>query len=53
MYPTRSWYKKLGLESIDPFEDRPCRAQQQLMGGENKDYGTGDPIKMFLEESLA
>jgi hypothetical protein len=53
MSPTRSRYKKLGLEPIDPLQDQSHQAQQQPMGDENKDDGVGDPIKMLLEESLA
>jgi hypothetical protein len=53
MSPTRSGYKNLGPEQIDPLLDRSPRAQQQPMGDKKKDYGVGDPIKMFLKESLA
>jgi hypothetical protein len=45
--PTRSGYKKLGLEPIEPLQDQSRRARQQPMGDENKDDGVGDPIKMF------
>jgi hypothetical protein len=41
MSPTRSGYKKLGLEPVEPLQDR-----------EKKYDGAGDPFKMFLEESL-
>ena len=50
---TRSGYNKLGLEEIEPFQDRPRRAQQQPMGDEKKDDGTRYPFKMLLEEALA
>ena len=50
--PTRSGYKKLGLELVKPLQYQPCRAQKQPMGDEKKDDGVGDPIKMFLEEAL-
>jgi hypothetical protein len=54
MSPTRSRYKKLGLEPIKTLPYRPCQARQQPMGDENKDYGVGDPIKMLLKkEALA
>jgi hypothetical protein len=53
MSPTRSGYKKLGLEPVEPLQDRSCRARQKPMGDENKYDGAGDPFKMFLEESLA
>jgi hypothetical protein len=49
---TRSGYKKLGLEPIEPLQDRSCRAQQKPMGDEKKDDGVGDPFKMFLKEGL-
>jgi hypothetical protein len=49
---TRSGYKKLALEPIDSFQDRLRRDRKQPMGKKNKDDGVGDPIKMFLEESL-
>jgi hypothetical protein len=52
MSPTRSGYKKLGLEPIKPLQDRSRRARQQPMGDENKYDGAGDPIKMLLEEAL-
>jgi hypothetical protein len=53
MSPTRFGYNKLGLEPIDPLQDRSCRARKQPMGDEKKDDGAGDPIKMLLEEALA
>ena len=53
MSPTRSGYKKLGLESVDPLQDQSLQARQQPMGDENKDDGVGDPFKIFLEESLS
>jgi hypothetical protein len=53
MSPTRSGYKKLGLEPVDPFPDLSRRAQQQPMGDKKKDDGVGDPFKMLFEESLS
>jgi hypothetical protein len=53
MSPTRSRYKKLGLEPVDPFPDLSRQAQQQPMGDEKKDDGVGDPFKMLFEESLS
>jgi hypothetical protein len=53
MSPTKSGYKKLGLEPIKLLQDHPCRARQKPMGDKNKDDGAGDPFKMFLEESIA
>jgi hypothetical protein len=52
MSPARSWYKELGLDLVS-LEEKTSRTQKRpLMEGENKDDGTGDPFKMFLEESL-
>ena len=53
MCSTRSGYKKLGLEPIDPFPDQSRRVRQQPMGDGNKYDGVGDKFRMFLEESLA
>ena len=53
MSPTRSGYKKLGLETVKPLQYRSHRAQQQPMGDEKKDDGARDPFKMLLEEALA
>jgi hypothetical protein len=48
----RSGYKELGLELVS-VEDKISRMPKRpLMEGENKDEGTCDPFKMFLEESL-
>jgi hypothetical protein len=44
MSPTRSRYKKLGLE--------PHRDRKQRMGDEKKDDGARDPFKSLLEEDL-
>jgi hypothetical protein len=52
MSPTRSEYKELGLELVS-LEDQISRTPKRpLMAGEKKYDGTGDPFKMFLEESL-
>jgi hypothetical protein len=53
MSPTRSGYKKLGLETIKSLQDQSRQARQQPMGDKNKDDKEGDLIKMLLEESLA
>jgi hypothetical protein len=52
MSPTRSGYKELGLELVSLEEKISRTPKRPLMAGENKDDGTGDPFKMFLEESL-
>jgi hypothetical protein len=52
MSPTRSGYKELGLDLVEPLQDQPRKPQRPLMGGERKDEGAGDSIKMLLEEVL-
>ncbi|MCZ2221962.1 hypothetical protein NUW87_11435, partial [Corynebacterium pilbarense] len=52
MSSTRSGYKKLGLEPVEPLQDRPHRARLELTGDEKKDDGARDPFKFFLEESF-
>jgi hypothetical protein len=52
MSPTRSRYKELGLELVSLEEKISRTPKQPLMEGEKKYDGTGDPFKMFLEESL-
>jgi hypothetical protein len=52
MSPTRSGYKELGLELVSLEEKISRMPKRPLMEGENKYDGTGDPFKMFLEESL-
>jgi hypothetical protein len=52
MSPTRSGYKELGLELVSLEEKISRTPKRPLMAGEKKDDGTGDPFKMFLEESL-
>jgi hypothetical protein len=52
MSPTWSGYRELGLELVSLEEKFSCMPKKPPMVGENKDDGTGDPFKMFLEESL-
>jgi hypothetical protein len=52
MSPTRSGYKELGLDLVEPLQDQPHKPRWSPMGDENKDEGAGDPIKIFLEEAL-
>jgi hypothetical protein len=52
MSPTRSEYKELGLELVSLEEKISHTPKKPLMVGEKKDDKTGDPFKMFLEESL-
>ena len=52
MSPTRSGYKELGLELVEPLQDQPCQSRRPPMVDEKKDEGAGDPIKILLEETL-
>jgi len=49
---TRSGYKELGLEVVEPLQDQPHKSQWPPMVDEKKDEGAGDPIKILLEEAL-
>ena len=52
MSTTRSGYKELGLKLVSLEDKISCTSKRPIMAGKNKDDGTGDPFKMFLEESL-
>ena len=52
MSPTRSGYKELGLDLVEPLQDQPHKPRRMPMGDENKDEGAGYPIKILLEEAL-
>jgi hypothetical protein len=52
MSPMRSGYRELGLELVSLEDNCSHTPKKPSMVGENKDDGTGDPFKMFLEESL-
>lgn len=52
MSPTRSEYKELGLELVEPLQDQPRKSRRPAMANEKKDEGAGDPIKILLEEAL-
>ena len=52
MSPTRSGYKELGLDLVEPLQDQPRKPRRTPMGDENKYEGVGDPIKILLEEAL-
>jgi hypothetical protein len=52
MSPTRSGYKELGLDLVEPLQDQPHKPRRTPMGEEKKYERVGDPIKMFLEEAL-
>ena len=50
--PTRSRYKELGINLVEPLQDQPHKPRRSPMVEENKDEGAGDPIKILLEEAL-
>ena len=52
MSSTRLGYKDLGLDLVEPLQDKPHKTQWTPMGDEKKDEGAGDPIKILLEEAL-
>ena len=52
MSPTRSGYKEVGLNLVEPLQDQPCKPRWVPMGDEKKDEGAGDPNKILLEEAL-
>jgi hypothetical protein len=52
MSPTRSGYKELGLDLVEPLRDQPHKPRRPPVGEEKKDEGAGDTIKMLLEEAL-
>ena len=52
MSTTRSGYKELGLDLVEPLQDQPRKRRWTPMGGKKKDDGVGDPIKIFLKEAL-
>ena len=52
MSPTRSGFKELGLDLVEPLQDQPRKPRRHPMAEEKKDEGAGDPIKILLEEAL-
>jgi hypothetical protein len=52
MSPTRSEYKELGIDLVEPLQDQPHKPPRLPIGDKNKDEGVGDPIKILLEEAL-
>ena len=52
MSPTRSGYKELGLDLVEPLQDQPRKPRRAPMGDEKKDEGARDPIKILIEEAL-
>ena len=52
MSPTRSGYKELGLDLVEPLQDQPRKPRRTPMGDEKKYEGVGYPIKILIEEAL-
>ena len=52
MSPTRSEYKKLGLELVSLEENRSHTPKKPSMAEENKIDGADDPISLLLEQAL-
>ena len=52
MSPTRSGYKELGLELVEPLQEKPCKPQRPPMAEEKKAKGAGDLFEILLEEAL-
>ena len=52
MSPTRSRYKDLGLDPVEPLQDQPHKPRRPPMADKKKDEGAGYLIKILLEESL-
>ena len=52
MSPTRSGYKDLGLDLVQPLQDQPRKPQRPPMAEEKKDEEEKDPKKLFLKEAL-
>ena len=52
MSPMRSRSKELGLNLVEPLQDKPQKTRRPPMAEENKDEGVGDPIKILLEDAL-
>jgi hypothetical protein len=49
---TRSGYKELWLDLVEPLQDQPRKPRRPPMGDEKKDKGAEYPIKILLEEAL-
>ena len=52
MSPTRSGYKELGLELVEPLQGQPRKPRRPPMTQEMKDEWAGNPFKIFLKEAL-
>jgi hypothetical protein len=52
MYPTRSEYRKLGLDLVSLEDNRSRTPNKPSMAEEKKIDGADDPISLFLEQAL-
>ena len=52
MSPTRSGYKDLGLDQVEPLQYQPSKPRRPPIAEEKKEEGSRDPIKLLLEEAL-
>jgi hypothetical protein len=52
MSSTRSGYKELGIDLVEPLQDQPRKPRHPPMGDKKKEKGEGDPIKIFIEGAL-
>jgi hypothetical protein len=52
MSPTRSEYRKLGLELVSLEDNRSHTPKKPSMVEENKNDGADDPITLLLEQAL-
>ena len=52
MSPTRSDYRKLGLELVSLEDNRSHTPKKPSMAEENKIDGADDPISLLLEQAL-
>jgi hypothetical protein len=52
MSPTRSEYRKLGLDLVSLEDNRSCTSKKPSMVEEKKNDGANDPINLLLEQAL-
>jgi hypothetical protein len=52
MSPTRSEYRKLGLELVSLEDNLSCTPKKPSMAEEKKNDGVDDPISLLLEQAL-
>jgi hypothetical protein len=52
MSPTRSEYRKLGLELVSLEDNRSRTPKKPSMVEEKKNDGADDPINLLLEQAL-